>query len=525
MLVEANGALVTKDRLIEEIWPEMIVEENTLQAHISAIRKVLGEDARWIATVPGQGYRFAGPKPGERAGADAEAPATGRAPLPPRRRPGRLAMLAGGITIILLAALDFWHPWRSQPSPSQSVKIERYLVLPFLNRTGDPHRDDFADALSDAVAGRIAALAWDSQVVSHNQAFAYKGRAINEAKLAEDLRLTYIVEGSLLPNDGGVDASITIVDAHSGIQIATVSTSTAKADPEAERQSLVTGLVDQALSSVFRHEKHLTDVGKSDDSDIRNLLIRAETSWGDPTLENWAESRALIDKALKLDPHNVHALALAGASRIEYVTAFAYSDEAERAAALNQADTDLTEAARTDPKRTIVHLKLGDLHAAQGRHDAARAEFQRALDLDPSNAYALERLALEDIYADEPEAALSKLDRARQPNPDDLYRIDGDAALVQFDQGHDEAALTAFRHAITIKSNDPWAWIYLTGLLQITGRPDEAREALKTLRQLNPKITTAKLRLSDMNAGEKYRQSQERLYAALEQAGLDKGTN
>src|SRR5271154_453599 len=60
-LVTADGNLVTKDELIERVWPGMIVEENAIQAHISAIRKVLGEDARRIATVPGQGYRFNGP--------------------------------------------------------------------------------------------------------------------------------------------------------------------------------------------------------------------------------------------------------------------------------------------------------------------------------------------------------------------------------------------------------------------------------------------------------------------------------
>src|SRR5882757_1957147 len=60
-LVTAQGDLVTKDELIDRVWPGMVVEENAIQAHISAIRKLLGEDARLIATVPGRGYRFAGP--------------------------------------------------------------------------------------------------------------------------------------------------------------------------------------------------------------------------------------------------------------------------------------------------------------------------------------------------------------------------------------------------------------------------------------------------------------------------------
>src|SRR5205085_1048117 len=55
-LVENSGRLLTKDQLLERIWPKVIVEENTLQAHVSALRKALGADA--IATVSGLGYRF-----------------------------------------------------------------------------------------------------------------------------------------------------------------------------------------------------------------------------------------------------------------------------------------------------------------------------------------------------------------------------------------------------------------------------------------------------------------------------------
>ena len=55
-LVERSGRLVTKDELLERVWPKVIMEENALQAHISALRKILGSDA--IATISRRGYRF-----------------------------------------------------------------------------------------------------------------------------------------------------------------------------------------------------------------------------------------------------------------------------------------------------------------------------------------------------------------------------------------------------------------------------------------------------------------------------------
>ena len=56
-LVERAGELVSKDELLARVWPKLVVEENNLQVHVSALRKILGQDA--IATVPGRGYRFA----------------------------------------------------------------------------------------------------------------------------------------------------------------------------------------------------------------------------------------------------------------------------------------------------------------------------------------------------------------------------------------------------------------------------------------------------------------------------------
>lgn len=55
-LVDRAGHLLTKDELLQRVWGGVIVEENTLQAHVSALRKVLGADV--IATVSGRGYRF-----------------------------------------------------------------------------------------------------------------------------------------------------------------------------------------------------------------------------------------------------------------------------------------------------------------------------------------------------------------------------------------------------------------------------------------------------------------------------------
>src|ERR1700756_4535536 len=64
LLVSRPGQLVTKDELMAEVWPGVVVEENNIQVHVSALRKVLGtagDGERSLLTVAGRGYRFVAP--------------------------------------------------------------------------------------------------------------------------------------------------------------------------------------------------------------------------------------------------------------------------------------------------------------------------------------------------------------------------------------------------------------------------------------------------------------------------------
>jgi predicted ATPase len=82
-LVAAAGELVTKDDLMGLVWPGAIVEENTLQVHISAIRKALGPDRGLLQTTSGRGYRLLGTWRIHQASALAERAALAPVPLPP----------------------------------------------------------------------------------------------------------------------------------------------------------------------------------------------------------------------------------------------------------------------------------------------------------------------------------------------------------------------------------------------------------------------------------------------------------
>src|SRR5262249_35937235 len=105
MLVSRQGQLVTKDELMAEVWPGVVVEENNIQVHISAVRKVLaaaGDGDRYLLTVAGRGYRFVAPVTRETAGevkaaavADQSAPVAADIPAATNNLPQQLTSLIG----------------------------------------------------------------------------------------------------------------------------------------------------------------------------------------------------------------------------------------------------------------------------------------------------------------------------------------------------------------------------------------------------------------------------------------------
>src|SRR5882672_7757270 len=99
-LVEGQGAVVSKDALMERVWPNRIVEESSLQVQISALRNALGADRNLIRTISGRGYQFTGEIRTVSASPDTQ-PFTGTAVhvpaprLPPTNLPEPVSELIG----------------------------------------------------------------------------------------------------------------------------------------------------------------------------------------------------------------------------------------------------------------------------------------------------------------------------------------------------------------------------------------------------------------------------------------------
>ena len=137
VLASAEGAVVSKDELMARVWGGVVVEENNLQVHISALRKALEDEKtgeRWIITVPGRGY-------------------------------------------LLRRSHDLPAADSPVPAPSLPVADEPSLaVLPFHNLSGDPEQEYFADGMVEEIITALARIRW-LFVAARNSSFTYKGQA------------------------------------------------------------------------------------------------------------------------------------------------------------------------------------------------------------------------------------------------------------------------------------------------------------------------------------------------------------
>ena len=138
LLLDHAGTPVSKDALFEAAWPGLAVEDSNLTVQIAALRRAFGEagGADWIETLPRRGYRYVGP-----------AVAMGKSP--------------------------------AAPAPSSPLVLPdkpSVEVLPFVNLSGDPEQEYFADGMVEDIIAGLSRIKW-LFVIARNSSFAYKGKS------------------------------------------------------------------------------------------------------------------------------------------------------------------------------------------------------------------------------------------------------------------------------------------------------------------------------------------------------------
>ena len=256
-LIESREIVVGKDALLLAVWPGRVVEENNLTQAIVALRRAFGasaHDRRFIVTVPGRGYRFAGVL--EDAGQAPPPPACGippratepdasvrsepsrlpapespASPLPsplpspvpesealPRHR-RRLWWIGAALLVALVAA--GWVLWPRAPAQGPvagalpATSRGSIAVLPLANVGQDQSQQFFSDGISENLIGALSNYE-GLKVVGRSSSFRFRDSHEDSRSIGAKLGVSYLVSGSVQRANDHVRVAVEVVDTADG---------------------------------------------------------------------------------------------------------------------------------------------------------------------------------------------------------------------------------------------------------------------------------------------------------------------
>lgn len=388
VLLEHAGEVVSKDTIMDTVWPRVAVESNNLTVQLTALRRVLDSGragGSCIQTVPGRGYRFT-PRVTCITDDVAEPPLAEAVTPPPdsamtqwtRRRAWRwIAASASGLALAVLVIIVAWGSWRAEPALPPRLSI---VVLPFENLSDNRGDDYLADAITDDVTTELTRLP-AMFVIARDFAFTYQGKPIDVRRIGEELGVRYALEGSVRKLGDVLRVNAQLISTETGTHLWADRFDQQLKDLSAGQEAIVLRIGQTLNVALTDIESARSKRERPANPDAFDLILRARSIGLHPMgPREHAERKVLFEEALRLDPGAL--LAMTGlVDELVRLTFTGYSptgDELERAASL------ITKAEAMDPNHQFVLGGKAFVQYAQGRFSDLIATLRRLLDQYPN---------------------------------------------------------------------------------------------------------------------------------------------
>ncbi len=385
--------VVSKDQILEAVWPNQFVAESTLSRAIAELRRALGDDAhspRFIETIPRRGYRLIAPV--ERPAAPASTVSGTSAAPETVRASRRFAYLAAVILLVGAAVLAVAFRFRTAAvSVGAEPGIRVIAVAPLKNLSGDPEQDYIAEAMTEMLIGDLARIR-SLRVISRTSVQYYLDSGKPLPEIARALKLDGLVAGSVIREGGRLRVLATLVSPES--ERYTWSQSYDR-DFSAllELQSEIAHTITQEIrAQVTPEEVELLAVREAVDPEARDLTLRANHFLRGHGAEAAAveQARQYYQRALDIQPDYVEALT--GLADVHIKRNWISTeleptgDAAQAEAELAAAETAALKALAHDPGHAEALVILGDVAESRRDWEAAKKYNRAALDAAPNSA-------------------------------------------------------------------------------------------------------------------------------------------
>ena len=254
-------------------------------------------------------------------------------------------------------------------------------VLPFVNMSGDPEQEFFADGLTEDIITALSRFR-DLFVISRNSAFVHKGKAVKVQEVAREFGVQYVVEGSVRKVGNRVRITVQLIDGESDRHVWAE-----RYDRELEDIFAIQDEVTAAIVATLpgRVEAATHDRAKrkpTDNMAAYECLLAGKVLHHRSAPQDNAEAQRVLERAITLDPKYAHAHAWKACVLGQ---AWVYGWCEDRDATFRRIGEELQIALALDDNDSDVHRILAAVNLVRGDHDRAMHHQERALSLNPNN--------------------------------------------------------------------------------------------------------------------------------------------
>ncbi len=490
-LVEHAGQLVSHDTLIQTVWGDTIVTDNSLAQCISEIRSALGSTPdSVIETVPRRGYILQAivtiaptPKASE---STAQAPVSsvllpkaGKAPSP-----RWLMGVAGAVGVFLLAALWFGVKLIGNPEP---VPLS-LAVLPFQTRTVASDQAWFAENMGEDITMNLSRIP-GARVIARVSTQAYSNPGADLRQIGQDLGVRYVVAGHVDRVGDQVFMNLYLADTASGSIRWTERFESTVAQLESTERRVADRVANALHVSVVAAEAKRLEAKPNRNLVADELALEAWAAWNRGSPSDVARAKELAQKALDLDDRSV----LAWKTMASWHLRARISQSIPAETAVAGAELAAQHAMDIDPEHPLVHTVYGAALALRGRHEEAQTALEHEIATNPSHPVAYYYLGLSFLMRGQPQQAIVQYQRALDISPRDPRgsRFHRYLALAHL---HNHDLSSAIRHAkaaTQMPMVDRTGWAMLASVCALSGDQPCTESAVAKLRQLWPAFTIA----------------------------------
>lgn len=389
VLADAPGEILSKDDIIQKVWPDTFVTDDSLTQCIKDIRRALNDsDRSVIQTRPKQGYCL------------------NVAPEPIVRRTHRTASLV----VLGLATALVIYLFIGQQSP-ELPDHPRLAVLRFVDESVGPDKGYLSNAISQGVQTELSRF-HEFNVVAGNSSFRFDALSPNLPEIVKDLRVHYLVTGTQAKSKNRLRINVQLLDG-STREALWAETYDRPLEDFFAVQSEIVRTISSTIGFKVAHNSPPGD-GLAQLSALRYHLqgrkhIRASTQ------EDTEKARYLNLKAIEADPESPYGY-IGMAFVYRHLHNHGWSTESPEEA-LRKATYFADKALEISPDNYSAHHARGRIHIQSGELDQAVLRLKNAIALNPSAAAVMMALSNALVYQGETDEAIRLAQEAKLVDP------------------------------------------------------------------------------------------------------------